>query len=76
MTISSVSSRGVSVSAPTYSGNITNLYLTVMGTTVNNNSIITCQAILNESVASNDSVSITIKYSNKTRAAVSLEQQG
>ena len=46
MTIPSLASRGVSVSAPTYSGNTTIVNLTILGIAVNNNSLITCLAIL------------------------------
>ena len=44
MTIPSVASRGVSVSATTYNGNMAIVNLTILGTLVNNNSFITCLA--------------------------------
>ena len=49
MNISSVAYRRVSVSAPTYSGNMAILNLTILGIPVNNNSLITCQASGNSS---------------------------
>ena len=46
MTTSRVpASRGVSVSATTYSGNMAIVNLTILGTPVNNNSLITCEAV-------------------------------
>ena len=50
MNISSLASRGVSVSAITYSGNMTIVNLTIIH--VNNNSLITCQASQNSSSTS------------------------
>ena len=47
MAISSVASRGISVSAPTYSGNVIIRNLTILGIPLNNNSLITCQALGN-----------------------------
>ena len=46
MPFSAVASRGISVSIPTYSGNIKILNLAVMGAVVNNNSLITCVALM------------------------------
>ena len=47
MAISSLASRGVSVSATTYSGNMIIVNLTILH--VNDNSLITCQALGNSS---------------------------
>ena len=45
MVFASVASRGISVSAPTFSGNMRIRNITVMGAVVNNNSLITCVAV-------------------------------
>ena len=45
MVFASVASRGISVSAPTYIGNMTIRNISVMGAVVNNNSLITCVAV-------------------------------
>ena len=42
MTISSVASRRINVSAPAYSGNMAVRNLTILGIPTNNNSLITC----------------------------------
>ena len=61
MAISNVSSRGVSVSAPTYSGNMTIRNLTILGTLVNNNSLITCLGIVSNRSPLNSSAYLSIK---------------
>ena len=54
-------SRGVSVSAPTYSGNMIICNLTVMGAVVNNNSLITCVALMSNGTAMTSSAYLSIQ---------------
>ena len=61
MPFSAVASRGVSVSPTTYSGNMTIRSLTVMGAVVNNNSLITCVAIVSNGTAMNSSAYLSIQ---------------
>ena len=56
-----MASRGVSVSAPTYSGNMTIRNLTVMGAVVNNNSLITCVAVVSNGTAMTSSAYLSIQ---------------
>ena len=61
MPILAVASRGVSVSAPTYSGNMTIRNLTVMGAVVSNNSLITCVAVVSNGTAMTSSAYLSIQ---------------
>ena len=61
MTIPSLASRGVSVSAPTYRGNMITVNLTILGTPVNNNSLITCQAIVPSGTVLTSSAHLSIQ---------------
>ena len=61
MPFSAVASRGVSVSAPTYSGNMTIRNLTVMGAVVNNYSLITCVAVVSNGTAMTSSAYLSIQ---------------
>ena len=61
MPFSAVASRGVSISAPTYTGNRKTLNLTVMGAVVNNNSLITCVAVVSNGTAMNSSAYLSIQ---------------
>ena len=60
MAIHRVASRGVSVAAPTYIGNITTVNLTILGTPVNNNSLITCLASVSNGTVVNSSAYLSI----------------
>ena len=59
--IYSVVSQGINVSAPTYSGNMIILYLTVMGAVINNNSLITCVAVVSNGTAMTSSAYLSIQ---------------
>ena len=61
MYISSVASRGVSVSAPAYRGNMTIVNLTILGIPVNNNSLITCEAVVSVGTTFTSSAYLTIQ---------------
>ena len=62
MPFAAVASRGVSVSAPIFSGNMIILYLTVMGAVVNNNSLITCvAAVVSDGTAMTSSAYLSIE---------------
>ena len=61
MAFYSVASRGISVSAPTYIGNMTIRSLTVMGSVVNNNSLITCVAVVSNGSAMTSSAYLSIQ---------------
>ena len=61
MIISSVASRGVSVSAPTYSGNMIVLNLTILGIQDNNNSLIACKVIVSNGTALKSSAYLSIQ---------------
>ena len=61
MPLYSVVSRGINVSAPTYIGNMIILYLTVMGAVANNNSLITCVAVVSNGTAMNSSAYLSIQ---------------
>ena len=61
MVIGSVTSRGISVSAPTFSGNMTIRSVTVMGAVVNNNSLITCVAVVSNGIAMTSSAYLSIQ---------------
>ena len=63
MTVPSLASRGVSVSGPTYSGNMTILNLTILGTLVNNNSLITitCLGVLSNGTVLTSSAYLSIQ---------------
>ena len=61
MPFSAVASRGVSVSPPTYSGNMAIRNLTVMGAVVNNNSLITCVAVVSNGTAMTSSAYLSIQ---------------
>ena len=60
MPFSAVVSRGVNVSAPTYIGNMIILYLTVMGAVINNNSLITCVAVVSNGTTMTSSAHLSI----------------
>ena len=60
-TVFSVAPRGVSVSVPTYSGNIIIVNLTIAGTPMNNNSLITCQTPVSSGTFLNSSVYLSIQ---------------
>ena len=60
MVISSVVSHHISVSAPTYIGNMTLRNLTVTAV-VNNNSLITCVAVVSNGTAMNSSAYLSIQ---------------
>ena len=61
MIISSVVSRGVSVSAPAYSGNMTIRNPTILGTSANNNSLITCKVTVSIGTALTSSAYLSIQ---------------
>ena len=61
MLISSVVSRDINVSAPTYNGNMTIRSLTVMGAVVNNNSLITCAAVVPNETSMTSSAYLSIQ---------------
>ena len=61
MLFSAVASRGVSVSAPTYIGNMIIRNLTVMGAVANNNSLITCVAAMPNGTAMTSSAYLSIQ---------------
>ena len=61
MPFSAVASRGISVSAPTYIGNMTICSLTVMGAVVNNNSLITCVAVMSNGTTMTSSAYLSIQ---------------
>ena len=61
MPFSAVVSRNISVSPPTYSGNMILLNLTVMGAVVNNNSLITCVAVMSNGTAMTSSAYLSIQ---------------
>ena len=46
LAISAVASQGISASAPLHIGDDLYVYLTVAGSAMNNNSLVTCKAIL------------------------------
>ena len=58
---SAVASRGINVSAPTYIGNMTIRNLTVMGAVDNNNSLITCVAVVSNGTAMTSSAYLSIQ---------------
>ena len=61
MPISNVASRGVSVSASTYSGNMIIVNLTILGAPINNNSLIMCLGIVSNISPLNSSAYLSIK---------------
>ena len=61
MPFSAVASRGISVSAPTYSGNMIICSLTVTGAVVNNNSLITCVAVVSNGTAMTSSAYLSLQ---------------
>ena len=61
MTIPSVASRGVSVSALAYSGNMTIVNLTILGRQDNNNSLITCRVTVSNGTSFNSSAYLSIQ---------------
>ena len=61
MPFSAVVSRGISVSAPTYSGNMIRMDLTVTGAVVNHNSLITCVAVVSNGTAMTSSAYLSIQ---------------
>ena len=61
MPFSAVVSRGVSVSAPTYSGNMIIRNLTVMGAMINNNSLKICVAVVSNRTAMTSSAYLSIQ---------------
>ena len=61
MAASSVTSRGVRFSGSAYNGNMTIGNLTIMGTPVNNNSLITCQAAGKDGTTFNSSSYLSIQ---------------
>ena len=61
MVISSVVSRGISVSASTYIGNMTIRSVTVIGAMVNNNSLIICVAVVSNGTVMTSSAHLSIQ---------------
>ena len=61
MALYSVASHGISVSAPTYIGNMTIRSLTIMGAVVNYNFLITCVAVVSNGTIMTSSAYLSIQ---------------